>query len=95
MSQFSLEMYLLLSLPAFFVGLSRGGLGGGEAVVNHFDRLLFQNSLNQTQRNLLLKFVNTNAAERPKTLDPAAADYTQKVQELVGLILSMPQWQFQ
>ena len=73
----------------------RGGLGGGEAVVNYFDRLLFQNSLNQTQRNLLLKFVNTNAAERPKTLDPAAADYTQKVQELVGLILSMPQWQFQ
>jgi len=73
----------------------RGGLGGGDAVVNYFNRLLFQNSLNQTQRNILLKFVNTNAAERPKNLDPAAADYTQKVQELVGLILSMPQWQFQ
>ena len=73
----------------------RGGLGGGEAVVNYFDRLLFQNSLNQTQKNILLKFVNTNIAERPKTLDPASEDYTQKVQELVGLILSMPQWQFQ
>ena len=73
----------------------RGGLGSGEAVVNYFDRLLFQNSLNQTQKNILLKFVNTNVAERPKSLDPAAADYTQKVQELVGLILSMPQWQFQ
>ncbi len=73
----------------------RGGLGGGEAVVNYFDRLLFQNSLNQTQRNILLKFVNSNAAERPKNLDPASADYTKKVQELVGLILSMPQWQFQ
>ena len=68
----------------------RGGLGGGEAVVNYFDRLLFQNSLNQTQKNILLKFVNTNIAERPKTLDPASEDYTQKVQELVGLILSMP-----
>ena len=32
MSQFTLEMYLLLSLPAFFVGLSRGGLGGGFAL---------------------------------------------------------------
>jgi len=32
MSQFSLEMCLLLSLPAFFVGLSRGGLGGGFAL---------------------------------------------------------------
>ena len=73
----------------------RGGLGSGEAVVNYFDRLLFQNSLNQTQKNILLKFVNTNVAERPKSLDPAAADYTQKVQELVGPILSMPQWQFQ
>lgn len=32
MSQFPIEMYLLLSLPAFFVGLSRGGLGGGFAL---------------------------------------------------------------
>ena len=32
MSQFTLEMYLLLSLPAFFVGLSREGLGGGFAL---------------------------------------------------------------
>ncbi len=32
MSQFSIEMYVLLSLPAFFVGISRGGLGGGFAL---------------------------------------------------------------
>ena len=32
MSQFSLETYFLLSLPAFSIGLSRGGLGGGFAL---------------------------------------------------------------
>ena len=73
----------------------RGGLGGGEAIVDYFDRLLFQGSLNKTQRQLLLDFANTNVAMRPKALNPASPDYLKKVQELVGLILSMPQWQFQ
>lgn len=73
----------------------RGGLGGGEAIVDYFDRLLFQGSLNKTQRQLLMDFANTNVAMRPKALNPASPDYLKKVQELVGLILSMPQWQFQ
>ena len=73
----------------------RGGLGGGESVVNYFDRLLFQESLTEEQRGILLDFVNSNAVGRPKKLDPASNSYLQQVQELVGLILSMPQWQFQ
>jgi len=73
----------------------RGGLGGGEAVVNYFDQLLFQKSLNKSQRQLLYDFANSNIAMRPKALNPASPDYLKRVQELVGLILSMPQWQFQ
>ena len=64
-------------------------------VADYFDRLLFQGSLNKTQRQLLMDFANTNVAMRPKALNPASPDYLKKVQELVGLILSMPQWQFQ
>jgi hypothetical protein len=63
--------------------------------VNYFDRLLFQESLTEEQRGILLDFVNSNAVGRPKKLDPASTRYLQQVQELVGLILSMPQWQFQ
>ena len=73
----------------------RGGLGGGESIVNYFDRLLFQESLTTEQRGILLDFVNSNAIGRPRKLDPASASYLERVQELVGLILSMPQWQFQ
>jgi hypothetical protein len=73
----------------------RGGLGGGESIVNYFDRLLFQESLSGEQREILLNFVNSNMVGRPKKLDPASSTYLQQVQELVGLILSMPQWQFQ
>ena len=73
----------------------RGGLGGGESIVNYFDKLLFQESLTTEQRGILLDFVNSNAVGRPRKLDPASASYLERVQELVGLILSMPQWQFQ
>jgi len=73
----------------------RGGLGSGESIVNYFDKLFFQESLTTDQRSILLDFVNSNAVGRPKKLDPASATYLQRVQELVGLILSMPQWQFQ
>jgi len=73
----------------------RGGLGGGASIVNYFDRLLFQESLTEEQRKILLNFVNSNVVGRPNKLDPASATYLQRVQELVGLILSMPQWQFQ
>ena len=73
----------------------RGGLGSGESIVNYFDRLLFQESLSSEQRGILLDFVNSNAVGRPRKLDPASTRYLQQVQELVGLILSMPQWQFQ
>ncbi len=73
----------------------RGGLGGGVSILNYFDRLLFQNSLTAEQRGILLDFVNSNIVGRPKKLDPASSTYLDRVQELVGLILSMPQWQFQ
>ena len=70
-------------------------MGGGESIVNYFDRLLFQESLSGEQREILLNFVNSNTVGRPKKLDPASSTYLQQVQELVGMILSMPQWQFQ
>ena len=73
----------------------RGGLGGGVSIVNYFDRLLFQESLTEEQRKILLNFVNSNVVGRPNKLDPASSTYLERVQELVGLILSMPQWHFQ
>ena len=65
-------------------------------IVDFFDELLFQNTLPQANRNLLLDYLNTNsdgASERLYRMNPQ--DFKDRVEEFVSLMLSMPQWNFQ
>jgi len=75
--------------------LNNNQLNSAEAVVNYFNQLLFQGKLSSDTRALLIEFVSTDDQGNSLALDQARGDYVRRVQELVGLILSMPQWHYQ
>ena len=45
--------------------------------------------------NVLVTYGNTDSAGATSPLNPALTAHATRVRELVGLILSLPQWQFQ
>jgi hypothetical protein len=59
--------------------------------VTYFDGLLYGGELLPSQRELLVQFATTDDAGRPLPLDPARADYRRRVQDLVALLLALPQ----
>ncbi|MGE3165562.1 MAG: DUF1800 family protein [Planctomycetota bacterium] len=75
--------------------LTANGATAAAEIVDLFDDLMFQGNLSLSNKSLLLEFVETNNSGQPQALDPAATDYAQRVRNLVGLLLSMPQWHFQ
>lgn len=70
-------------------------LNTAESVVEYFNRLLFQNSMAASNKQVLIDFATTDDAGKPLPFDPARTDYAARLRELVGMILSMPQWHFQ
>ena len=65
-------------------------------IVAYFDELLYQNMLPEANRSLLLDYLATNSDGvrlRLDRMDPQA--FKERVEEFVGLLLSMPQWNFQ
>jgi uncharacterized protein (DUF1800 family) len=67
-----------------------------QQLVDFFDELLFQNTLPEANRNLLLDYLATNsdgASVRLNRMNPQA--FKDRIEEFVGLLLSMPQWNFQ
>lgn len=64
-------------------------------IVDHFDRLLFQGTLPSSHREVLIRFVESDTAGHFMELDPLGTDYIRRVQSMVGLILSAPEWQYQ
>lgn len=72
------------------------GLVTPEQIVSHFDRHLFQNTLSDASRILLLDSLITDQSGRLSPLNPAdPVEFRQRVQATVGLMLSLPQWHFQ
>jgi hypothetical protein len=63
-----------------------------DAIVAYLDKLLFQGGLSAENRALLVRFVSTDQSDNPLLLDPNRSDFTRRVQELVSLMLSAPQW---
>jgi hypothetical protein len=57
--------------------------------------LMFQGTLTDSEKGLLLEFLTTDAAYGPLAWTPGSPDYQGRVQEFVGLLLSLPQWHFQ
>jgi uncharacterized protein DUF1800 len=67
-----------------------------EEIIDAFDDILFQRTLSPANKDLLLQHLTTDEDGNPSPLDRAnTEDYQRRVQELVGLILSLPQWHFQ
>jgi hypothetical protein len=66
-----------------------------DSIVDYFNQLLFQGKMAASNRSLLIQFATTDDAGNPLPLDRARSDYVARVRELVGLILSMPQWHYQ
>ncbi len=67
-----------------------------EEIVDAFDDMLFQRTLSAANKDLLLQHLTTDEDGNPTPLDRTnAEDYQRRVQEIVGLILSLPQWHFQ
>jgi uncharacterized protein (DUF1800 family) len=80
------------NLPAW---ATANNLASAESIVDYFDRLLFQGSMAPSNRSLLIEFVTTDDRGNPLPLSPQRNDYGRRVRELIGLILSMPQWHYQ
>ncbi len=80
-----------------FINVIRdNNLETGEDIIDYFDELLFQGTLSDGSKTLLLEFVNTNQLGNFEELDPTRRNNFQKrVKELLGLVLSLPEWHFQ
>jgi uncharacterized protein (DUF1800 family) len=67
-----------------------------EQIVDYFNNLLYQGTLSSDSRALLVEFVSTDTGGLPKPLDrSSASDFETRVEELLSLMLSLPQWHFQ
>jgi hypothetical protein len=75
--------------------LPAAALTSADRLIEHFNQVLLQGALSPADRALLLDYVTTDDAGTPLPLVPGRADFTRRVRELTGLILSLPQWQIQ
>jgi hypothetical protein len=67
-----------------------------EQIVGYFDGLLYQNTLSAANRNLLVVYLITNLNGMPEPLDRSKPqDFKERIEGFVGLLLSIPQWNFQ
>ncbi|HAV61692.1 MAG TPA: hypothetical protein DCY13_04920 [Verrucomicrobiales bacterium] len=64
-------------------------------IVDYFNQKFYQGTLLPQHVNLLVTYGNTDANGNPSTLNPANSAHATRVRELVGLILSLPHWQYQ
>jgi len=65
-------------------------------IVDYFDELLYQNTLPEANRNLLIEYLATNSDGISVRLNRAASEvFKVRIEEFVSLLLSMPQWNFQ
>lgn len=76
--------------------LNARGLYTPDLIVDYFDTILFQNTLSQADKVLVLEFLSTDDQGQLRPLDPDnATEFQQRVQACVGFMLSLPQWHFQ
>ncbi len=64
-------------------------------IVKFFEATLFQGMLRDSDRDLVRTFLTTDAADEPLPLERSRPDYLERVRRALGLMLSLPEWQFQ
>jgi hypothetical protein len=76
--------------------LSSRGLDTAPEIVDYFSDLMFQDTLPPSEKDRLLEFLTTNDTYTPTPLNPAnSADFKKRVEDFVGLLLSLPEWNYQ
>jgi uncharacterized protein (DUF1800 family) len=75
--------------------LDSRGLDTADEIVDFFAAVMFHGTLSSANRSLLLEFLNTDYNGNALPFNRSRSDFRMRVQELIGLMLSMPQWQFQ
>ena len=70
------------------------GLGSVE-VLEVFDEVLFQGSLTEAEKCVVVDYLETDLDGFPWPLDPDATNYETRIRDMVGFMLSLPRWQFQ
>ncbi|MCP5518112.1 MAG: DUF1800 family protein [Verrucomicrobiales bacterium] len=88
----NLDTRLSWDAAGFLAALPDPGAAG---IVDHFNHACFGGLITAAQREVLIRFGDTDEAGRPAPLDPRRADYQRRAQELIALILALPQWQNQ
>jgi uncharacterized protein (DUF1800 family) len=67
-----------------------------EQIIDYFNGLLYQNTLSEANKNLLMTYLTTNLDGTPELLDRSRSqEFRERIQQFVSLLLSMPQWNFQ
>ena len=61
----------------------------------YFDRLLLNRTMSDRTRELLIEFATTTTSGVPVPLTSNRRDYERRAGELIGLILAMPECQYQ
>ena len=75
--------------------VAANNLTSAAAIVDYFNEKFFQGTLRPEHVSVLVTYGNTAVNGSPSTLDPANGNHAARVRELVGLILSLPHWQYQ
>lgn len=76
-----------------FVALDQN-LGAVE-VIDIFDEVLFQNTLTESEKCIVIDYLETDLDGLPWPLDPTVPGYEARIREMVGFLFSLPRWQFQ
>lgn len=66
-----------------------------EDVVDYFDALLYQGTLTGPERDRLAQFLDTDENGDPAPFAPGQSGALERFEQFVGLVLSLPHWQFQ
>ncbi len=67
-----------------------------EQIVDFFNEILYQGMLSETTTDLLLQYLTTDQEDQPTPLDRTNTnDYRQRIEALIALMLSLPQWHYQ
>lgn len=85
----NLDAELSWDSTAFLERLSGPDAAG---IVDHFNAFLFGGLITDAQREVLIRFAETDDLGRPLPFDPARGDYQRRAEELIALILVLPQW---
>jgi hypothetical protein len=67
-----------------------------EQVIEHFNELFFQGHLTEDNKQIMLDFVNTDQASAPSPWNTVSANMKRnRLRDLIGFLLSAPDFQFQ